>query len=221
MGQLAEWGLRSALLALAVSDRCGLRERDDVRTATLLRFVGCTSDAPALADLFTDDIAFRQVAATFDFGRPQDALPFLLRSAGQGEAVAGRAAAVLKVLATGKAFTEANFRMSCEVADQLTSRLGLPETARAALGHSFERWDGKGFPNGLKGGQVAVPARLALLATDTVGLVHGLGRDAAKDLLVRRSGTAHDPVLSLVLLSDYEALLDVVEYVSECDRLIW
>ena len=217
MGQHSEWGLRSALLAQAVAERAGIP--DDVRTATLLRFVGCTSDAPALADLFTDDIAFRQVAATMDFGRPQDAMPFLLRSAGQGEGFAGRAAAILKLLAGGKAFTEANFRMSCEVTDQLTGRLGLPDATRTALAHSFERWDGKGFPHGTKGDQLALAARVALLATDTTGLVHDLGREAAREVLVRRAGTAHDPELSKVLLADLDGLLDEAEAGSAWDRV--
>jgi HD-GYP domain-containing protein (c-di-GMP phosphodiesterase class II) len=219
MGQHPEWGLRSSLLALAVADRAGVREREDVRSVTLLRFVGCTSDAPALAGAFSDDIAFRKVAATLDFGRPQEALPFLVRSAGAGQAGLARVVAVLRVLAAGSAFPESNFRMSCEVADQLTGRLGLPASARTALGDAFERWDGKGFPNRRKGEQSALPARLALLATDATGLVHDLGRDAAKEALVRRSAGAHDPALSAVLQEGWDDLLDEAEDGSAWDRV--
>ena len=219
MGQHPEWGLRSTLLAMSLAERLGVADPVEVRAVTLLRFVGCTSDAPALAGAFSDDIAFRQVAATFDFGKPQQALPLLLRSAGQGRPRPTRVATILRVLAAGRSFPAENFRASCEVADQLTGRLALPDPVRRALGQGFERWDGLGFPRGTKGGDAAPAARLALLATDAVGLVHDVGRAAARELIRSRAGGAHDPQMSAALDREWDPLLDDVESGPAWDRV--
>src|SRR5262245_1603048 len=39
----------------------------------------------------------------------------------------------------------------CEVATMLAARLGLGSSVCDALRHAFERWDGRGFPDGLSG----------------------------------------------------------------------
>ena len=40
-----------------------------------------------------------------------------------------------------------NFATGCEVGDMLLERLQFDDGVREALGHTFERWNGNGFPN--------------------------------------------------------------------------
>ena len=39
----------------------------------------------------------------------------------------------------------------CEVAQMLAQRLGFGERVRQDLGYVYERWDGRGLPNGARG----------------------------------------------------------------------
>ena len=57
----------------------------------------------------------------------------------------------------------------------------------------LQRWDGSGTPQGLAGDDIAPPARIAEVATQAV-IFGGLGgREAAVEVLRRRSGGMLDP----------------------------
>ena len=75
------------------------------------------------------------------------------------------------------------------------SRPGRPRAGAVvdALGHAYERWDGKGSPAGLAGDAVPLPVRIASVARD-VDLARGLGRDPGAWLRERR-GRAYDPAV--------------------------
>jgi HD-GYP domain-containing protein (c-di-GMP phosphodiesterase class II) len=59
-----------------------------------------------------------------------------------------------------------NFRSGCEAADVLAARLGMAQAVRDALACTFERWNGKGQPNGVKGERIPLPMRIVHLAQD-------------------------------------------------------
>ena len=42
----------------------------------------------------------------------------------------------------------------CEVAKRIAERIGLSDEICENLGQLYERWDGKGLPNGLSGNAV-------------------------------------------------------------------
>ncbi len=63
-----------------------------------------------------------------------------------------RVGAVASILAGGRKFAQMNFRSGCEAADVLAARLGMGQPVRDALACTFERWNGKGQPNGVTGG---------------------------------------------------------------------
>ncbi len=48
------------------------------------------------------------------------------------------------------------------------AQTGIPEPIILALGDIFERWDGKGFPDGKQGDDSALPARVAVDAARPV-----------------------------------------------------
>jgi putative nucleotidyltransferase with HDIG domain len=81
----------------------------------------------------------------------------------------------------------------CEVATMLAARLGLGPTVCGALRHAFERWDGRGLPDGLSGEAVPSPIRLAVVARDIEVLTRTRGLEEARDALRSRRGRAFDP----------------------------
>ena len=71
--------------------------------------------------------------------------------------------------------------------------------AKIALQH-HERMDGSGYPNGLKGGEILLEARIMAVADVVEAMAShrpyrpGLGIDAALAEIERGRGTAYDPV---------------------------
>src|SRR6266516_2878881 len=74
----------------------------------------------------------------------------------------------------------------CEVATMLAARLGLGSTVCDALRHAFERWDGRGFPDGWSGEKVPAPIRLAVVARDIEVLTRTRGLEETRDALQQR-----------------------------------
>src|SRR4029453_8391395 len=81
----------------------------------------------------------------------------------------------------------------CEVATMLAARLGLGSTVCDALRHAFERWDGRGFPDGWSGEKVPAPIRLAVVARDIEVLTRTRGLEETRDALQQRRDRAFDP----------------------------
>ena len=76
-----------------------------------------------------------------------------------------------------------------------------------ALGASYERWDGRGWPGELRGEQVPMAARLAQ-AAEFVEVANRVGGvEAAKELARERRGEQFDPAVSDVLEAEAEVIL--------------
>ena len=89
-----------------------------------------------------------------------------------------------------------NFASGCEVADMLVQRLDFDPGVREALAFTFERWNGKGFPNHANGESIPLAMRVVHLSHDmeAISRIFSPGRalDAARD---RRDRT-YDPALA-------------------------
>jgi HD-GYP domain-containing protein (c-di-GMP phosphodiesterase class II)/CheY-like chemotaxis protein len=84
---------------------------------------------------------------------------------------------------------------------QLLSGVTLPAVAREALAHQCERWDGGGYPSGLREDQIPFPARILAVARAAAGLLgtRGAGAASVVDELQRQAGSAFDPLVVSVL----------------------
>jgi HD-GYP domain-containing protein (c-di-GMP phosphodiesterase class II) len=127
---------------------------------------------------------------------------------------------VLAVLAGGKKAAEMNFRSACEVADVLAKRLDLDEDVRAALVTSFERWNGRGLPNGTRGDAIPRPMRIAQLSQELEVLARIEGIDRALAIIRRRRAKAYDPELTDLVLRDAPAWWEEVEPLDPWDAAL-
>jgi HD-GYP domain-containing protein (c-di-GMP phosphodiesterase class II)/DNA-binding CsgD family transcriptional regulator len=103
---------------------------------------------------------------------------------------------------------------NCEVASAIARRVGLGDGVEAGLAQIFEQWDGRGFPHGMAGEEIAIPSRCAQLA-GTVALFDRLGgQEAARAAVRGRRGHTLDPGLVdayLRVADDVHAELAVVD----------
>jgi HD-GYP domain-containing protein (c-di-GMP phosphodiesterase class II) len=196
-GQPLEHALRTCLLSVHVGRRLGLDPGAlrEVHSVALLRFLGCTADAPEMARLAGgDNIALMAAMGPTMMGSTAEDVRALVRSLGRGLPVTRRAALVARAL-TDPGSAERSLSAHCEVGARLAARLGLGEGVVGALSHAYERWDGRGLPDGLAGTAIPLPIRVVVVARDAVLWQRVAGTEAACDVLRRRRGRAYDPAV--------------------------
>jgi HD-GYP domain-containing protein (c-di-GMP phosphodiesterase class II) len=80
-----------------------------------------------------------------------------------------------------------------------------PELAKGVIAH-HERWDGSGYPRGLRGRQIPLSARIVTLADTFDAITHrrryreGRGIETASDIIAAGRGTQFDPQLVDLML---------------------
>lgn len=192
-GQPLGHALSTSLLAVDLAGELGC-DGDEIRSVqqvALLRYLGCTSDATETAVIAGgDDMAFNATMATALFGGAVESLTAMVDAVGPGLPVRRRAGLLASVLTDPKA-TRRALTAHCEVASMLARRLALADGVVHALAHGYERWDGKGYPIGLRGDAIPLETRIAVVARDA-DLFFRNGDDVAARLASRR-GAAYDP----------------------------
>jgi HD-GYP domain-containing protein (c-di-GMP phosphodiesterase class II) len=196
-GQPLETQLRATLLTVWLAGAAGLPSgvQDTAYWTAQLRYLGCTAHAHEVAVMFGDDIQTRARTVLYDASNPGEMLRDALAHGLPGRRGVTRIGAVASILAGGRRFAEMNYRSGCEAADILAARLGMAQPVRAALACTFERWNGKGQPNQVRGERIPLPMRIVHLAQDAEALARLRSPGEAITLIKRRSGRAYDPAL--------------------------
>lgn len=87
----------------------------------------------------------------------------------------------------------------------LTSSYGMSELANCVLSH-HERWDGKGYPNGIKGEEIPLIARIIAVAdtydamTSERAYRKALSEEVAVSEIIKNAGTQFDPEIAKVFI---------------------
>jgi HD-GYP domain-containing protein (c-di-GMP phosphodiesterase class II) len=158
---------------------------------SLLKFLGCTADASETATAVGgNDLGFNAAMGPVFYGGGAEIARTMVSSVGSGEPLVRRVRLLLAAMADTKSVRE-GLAAHCEVATMLATRLGMDEGAIQALGHVYERWDGKGFPAGISGTEIPIEARIVAVAGD-VDLLITAGTDP-DEIITRRRGKGYDP----------------------------
>lgn len=208
-GQPMEHGLRTCLLSLATAEALGLDgdTRSCVYFSALLRFLGCTSDASETAlTAGGDDIAFNAAMAPMLLAQPGEGVRHLVRHLAEDLPVHRRAGRVVRAMAD-PGMQRRSLSGHCEAAALLAGRLGVGESVCHALAHAYERWDGRGHPDGLSGDDVPLAIRVVTVARDVELWVRRAGWAAAAEVLSHRRDRGYDPAVVDVLLAEGEGWL--------------
>lgn len=96
------------------------------------------------------------------------------------------------------------------VGAQILERVGFPYPVVPVVRHHHERWDGKGYPDGLKGEQIPITARI-LTVVDVFDAIRedrqyrkGMLREEACQFLIDNEGAQFDPTLVRAFLDNLE-----------------
>lgn len=192
-GAFFEKSLQTCLVAEAFATELGLSvaDRRVVYQAALLRAIGCTSHAPENAEMFADDVAFQAAFHELD-PTSSDVFPAQLAAFGSW-APAQQPVLRQRLISAPRSVGVLAVRAVCEVSRTLSAGLSLDPGTVTALDQVYERWDGRGLPDGLQGEEISAAARIVHIAEQAVlANAHG-GRRAAAAEVRRRAGGHLDP----------------------------
>jgi HD-GYP domain-containing protein (c-di-GMP phosphodiesterase class II) len=96
----------------------------------------------------------------------------------------------------------------CSSAGVLSDRMGLDREVGAALGYVFERWDGRGMPNGTRGEDIPIEIHIVHLADVVEVHLRTSGLVGALDVVRSRRGTQFSPAVAEVFERDAAAIVD-------------
>jgi HD-GYP domain-containing protein (c-di-GMP phosphodiesterase class II) len=215
-----EKSLRTAVVATRLAAVAGLDDatRADVYYVALLRSLGCTAYAHETAELLGgDDVAFHNLHEQLDPGHPAEFLRDVVTGMGAWAGPAVRARSVARFLTVGRRVAPVAARSACEVSMSVAGRLGLSPGVSAGLVHVYERWDGRGVPDGAAGEDLSLAARVTHIA-DQVEIAHRAGgTTAATAIALRRAGGHFDPALAGAFAGGAG---EILEGIDEGDMLL-
>lgn len=182
--------------------------------------VGCHVDAYEQAKWFGDDLALKHDVRLIDEGRPVDAARFVLRHIGAGRPAVKRAKLAATFLGEGRRAVQDINLNHFRTVDVLIERLALSDAVRRSVGQTFERWDGKGDPEGAKGDQLLLSTRLVNLADVVEVFHHAGGVDAAIAVARKRSGTQFDPAVVEIFCDSAADIFDELDSATTLDAVM-
>lgn len=196
-GQPEGHSIRSCWIGMQVGRVLGMGERElaALYYTVLLKDLGCSSNAARICELYSaDDRAFKQGYKTVGTSLAAT-LHFVFSRTAQGKPLRQRAASIGNILINGSAIAQELITSRCTRGADIARALRFPETVCKGIYHLDEHWDGSGRPGQLRGDQIPIASRVALLAQIADVFHSHAGPSASLDEVKRRSGVWLDPQL--------------------------
>jgi HD-GYP domain-containing protein (c-di-GMP phosphodiesterase class II) len=197
-GQPAGHCVRCCWIGIHIGREIGLSEQEigELYYTLLLKDLGCSSNAARICQLYlTDDIAFKRDAKNIDGSLPQ-ALRFVLAHTGLKAGLADRIRALIAAFQTAGTAPKELVETRCHRGAEIARMMHFPETVALGIQNLDEHWDGGGLPENVRGKDIPIYARIALLA-QVVDVFHtGSGIEAARREIRQRAGSWFDPQLT-------------------------
>jgi HD-GYP domain-containing protein (c-di-GMP phosphodiesterase class II) len=196
--------IRTCWLGMQIAKWLELRpaERQDLFYALLLKDAGCSANAYSVTRWFqADDITTKAELKITDWSSNWRSMVFALRQTAPSAPITRRMAQLVSVGSRGQGLANELVEVRCTRGAEMVRQLGWAEPAAEAVLNLDEHWNGGGRPRGLKGEEIPMLARIALLSqTVEIFWRRGGGR-AAEAVLRQRRGKWFDPVLVDIVLA--------------------
>ena len=190
--------IRTCFIGMALGRRLGLTEeqRSALFYALLLKDAGCSSNSAKVTALFdSDDFEPKRALKTVNWSRPPQAMLYTARNVSPGGTVLTKARQFLNVGLRGQKAARELIHIRCERGAEISRLIGFPEETAQAIRNLDEHWDGYGHPDGLKGEEIPLLARICGLAQTAEVFYTSYGPARAVDVARERRRTWFDPGL--------------------------
>jgi hypothetical protein len=174
--------IRACWIGMHIGKHIGMKPGQlwELYYTLLLKDLGCSSNAARISELYlADDRRFKKDFKQVDRG-VLPALKFVMTHTGLQGPLGERLRAVAGILSNGSEIVRELIETRCTRGADIARQLRFPESVAMGIQHLDEHWDGYGRPVGLRGEQISLYARVALLA-QVVDVFHvSEGRFAAR-----------------------------------------
>ena len=191
--------VRSCLIGMRLGTAIGLSttELGDLYYTLLMKDAGCSSNSSRLYHILNaDDIKAKGDLKTTDWTKVGwESLHYAITHVSTGAPFAERVWKLIQVAITQQADSCELVKTRCERGSSIARKLGFSEEVASGIYSLDEHWNGKGYPDGLRGHQIPINARLANLAQTLEVFLEARGPQEAIDAVTRRSGRWFDPRL--------------------------
>ncbi|TPP11663.1 HD-GYP domain-containing protein [Rhizobium glycinendophyticum] len=189
--------IRCCFIGTRIGKALGLPEEAlrDLYYTLLLKDLGCSSNAARICELYmADDLKFKRDFKLVDGSFPQ-VLKFVLSHTGMEAGLAERFRGLLNILKNGGEFASSLIQTRCQRGAEIARQMRFSEEVARGILDLDEHVDGGGQPAGLKGAQIHLFARIALMAQVIDVFFVNAGPEAALAEVRKRAGTWFDPDL--------------------------
>ena len=196
-GQPAGHCVRCSRIGVAIGREIGLGDDAiaELYYTLLMKDLGCSSNAARICELYlTDDLSFKQDFKFIDGSLPQ-ALRFVLRHTGLKAGLAERFRAIVNIFQNGGEIARELIETRCHRGADIARKMRFSEPVAQGIQNLDEHWDGGGKPLGVRGEDIPMYSRIALMAQVIDVFQVSNGPEAALREARNRSGTWFDPQL--------------------------
>lgn len=187
---------RACLIGVRLAAIIGLSdlEQRDLFYALLIKDAGGSSNSSHLYQLFSQGTSPREMNLR-DWRSLVRESGYAREYAGIGGSIWERLAHVGHLSKAGREERRSLFRIRSSRGARMAIGLGLSEASATAIRSMDEHWDGGGDPQGLRGEEIPLLARIIGLSQVAEVFAHTQSQDAALAVVERRSGRWFDPAL--------------------------
>ncbi len=195
--------VRCCWIGMHIGKAIGLQEQAlwELYYTLLLKDLGCSSNAARICELYlTDDLQFKRDFKTVGDSLPQ-VLRFVFSHTGLNAGMADRFRAIMNIMRNGPELAHELIQTRCQRGADIARQLRFPEPVADGIHGLDEHWNGLGKPSGLKGPQIPLYSRIALLSQVIDVFRTADGPAAALQEVSARTGTWFDPELCVAFQS--------------------
>jgi HD-GYP domain-containing protein (c-di-GMP phosphodiesterase class II) len=235
-GQPMGHSVNCCVLGMRLAEVIGLPEsqKRDLYYALLLKDAGCSSNAHRMYEVFGgNELRAKREVKTQDWTKVSfEGLTYLMRNVMPGHSAFERLLTLAHIAVKRDATTGEFMKLRCERGANIARMMGFSAATSEAIYRLDEHWDGKGYPDGQRGQEIPLFARILNICQTLEVFISFNGVQEALQVIEERSGTWFDPDLVTALLSlggeenlwtrmqDGTAATWVVDHEPEGDEII-
>lgn len=189
--------IRVCWIGFHIGLQCNLEEQQlwDLYYTLLLKDLGCSSNAARICELYaTDDLSFKRNFKSVN-GSLSQVVNFVVKNTGLKQGLAERFSSIINIIKNGDDIAQDLIQTRCMRGAEIAHQLRFNNAVSDGIRSLDEHWNGTGRPEQLRGKQIPLFSRIALLAQVADVFHQASGRQGAIDEVTRRSDVWFDPDL--------------------------
>lgn len=198
-GQPVGHAVQSCALGMKIAAELGFDEiqREELYYALLLKDTGCSSNASRMFQILgSDERAAKRDIKTTDWTKPSpETLAYLRRHVRPDCPAHERLWTMFQMAVHRDEQSKELIAARCERGASIVRKMGFPEATSLAIYSLDEHWNGKGYPERLRGKDIPLYSRIMNLCQTLDVYATLRGPQAAIDMARQRTGRWFDPDL--------------------------